>query len=105
MTSNYTPRRERAPIEPHEKFGPIKSFTVGESTEIAIWRNEYNGTRQVSLAQKHPFKTGGHWKSGVGNLDPAMSEAVAELSLGWTIGVESPVVEAPKRTARGRKAN
>lgn len=110
MATNYVPRRERQAIEPSNQFGEPSIFKRGESTEIAVWRSEYNGKRQVSLAKRHPQSTGGFWKSGgVTNLDAELSAAVASQMVGWTIpdvdGVDSPAVEAPpKRSTRGRKA-
>jgi len=93
---------ERTPINPNDEFGPV-TIVQRNAAEIAIWRSQYNGKNQISLAQRHPQKTAGFWKAGVSNLDAEMSAAVAEQSIGWTIGVEAPAVEAPKRT-RGRKA-
>lgn len=79
-------------------------FKRGQDTEIAIWASEYKGTKQVSVAQRHPKRTGGYWKSGVGNFDAELSVAFAEVAMGHTLGdVQAPA--APKTPARrGRTA-
>jgi len=91
---------ERTPITPSDEFGPVTIVKRGQSAEIAVWRSRYNGANQISLAQRHPQKTAGFWKAGVANLDGELSAAVAEASVGWTIGVEAPAVEAPKAKAK-----
>ena len=77
-----TTTNERVAITPAEDATIIKR---GEFTEIAIWRSEYNGQRQVSVAQRHPKRTGGYWSTRQPIVyDAELSAAFMKQAIGHT---------------------
>lgn len=98
MTTN-----ERVAITPAEDAIIIKR---GEFTEIAIWRSEYNGQRQVSVAQRHPKRTGGYWSTRQPIVyDAELSAAFMKQAIGHTLLVNDEgvaAIEAPSAKGRAR---
>jgi len=102
-----TTTNERVAITPAEDATIIKR---GEFTEIAIWRSEYNGQRQVSVAQRHPKRTGGYWSTRQPIVyDAELSAAFMKQAIGHTLlvndeGVVTKVaaIEAPAAKGRAR---
>ena len=63
------------PIEPPTD---ALTFERGGAT-LALWPSEWEGKRQITVAQNHPQKTGGYWKGGITNMDEEVARAFADL--------------------------
>lgn len=102
-------KRERQAIQPDDKFGEPSFVKRGNSTEIALWRSEYKGVPQVSVAQRHPQRTSGYWSTRQPIVyDGELTREFFKQSLGHTIDdngdpITAVEVKAKPAARRGRK--
>lgn len=99
---------EYTPIEPSDEFGPVESVKIGTSTDVVMWRQVFNGARQVFVGVRGPRN--GKSANGVGfNIRAGFAShtndtlaGLNRLAAGW-LDEEDEAPEAPKQR-RGRKA-